>query len=152
MPAWPGGPCPDCGDTMPPNLLRCQTCRAWLNPDLTRPEPRVPEMFSLPEVVPTSSPHTPARPTGHYVICPACRRELRVSDRYVGSAVACKFCQEPFTVNVAADAEPPRVAVFLDCPHCKREIRAASRYVGRKVACKFCEGLIEIEPRDGTPG
>ena len=34
MAAWPGGACPECGDQMPANLIRCATCRGLLNPDL----------------------------------------------------------------------------------------------------------------------
>ena len=145
MPAWPGGPCPDCGEEMPPNLLRCQSCRAWLNPDLTRPEPTAPESFHLPELEAGTVSHPVAKAAGHYVICPACRRELRIADRYVGQSVACKFCSESFTVDVSPDAEPPRVAFYLNCPHCTQEIRASSRYAGQKVVCKHCDGRLEID-------
>ena len=33
--AWQGGPCHQCGDDMPANLVHCQTCRALLNSELT---------------------------------------------------------------------------------------------------------------------
>ena len=167
MPAWPGGPCPDCGDEMPPRLLRCQTCRAWLNEDLRRDDPIAPEPFKLPEIDTQSDPEDAgclrARPTGHYVICPSCQRELRVADQYVGQTVACRFCGDPFDLRVlddegATDAttgtstEPPvsggadakRTAFFLDCPHCKREIRASNRYMGHRVVCKHCDGQVQL--------
>ena len=148
MPAWPGGPCPDCGEEMPPNLLRCQFCRGWLNKDLTRPEPVAPEMFALPEIPPPDA-ALAAYPAGHYVICPACRRELRVADQYVGQTVACKYCSEPFRVTTAADAEPPRVAFYLDCPHCLKEIRASVRYLEQRVACKHCDGPLHLTENRG---
>ena len=144
MPAWPGGPCPDCGEVMPANLLRCQTCRAWLNEDLRRDEPDVPEPFALPEITSEPVPQV-AQPSGHYVICPACRRELRVADRFVGQVVACRFCSEPFEIAIGPEADPPRVAFYLDCPHCEREIRARSKYMGQKVLCKHCDGPVQIE-------
>ena len=36
MPAWPGGPCPNCGEDMPPNMVHCRECRTLLNPELER--------------------------------------------------------------------------------------------------------------------
>ena len=152
MPAWPGGPCPDCGEEMPPNLLRCQTCRAWLNPDLTRPEPTAPESFLLPEIDPhagATDAEQPVAAAGHYVICPACRRELRIAARYVGASVACKYCDEPFVVDVRPDAEPPRIAFYLNCPHCTKEIRASNRYAGQRVVCKHCDGSLTIARGEG---
>lgn len=130
---------------MPPKLLRCQTCRAWLNPDLQRPEPPVPESFALPEIDPVSeSAIKQVAPAGHYVVCPACRRELRIADEYVGRTVACRYCSEPFAVDISPEAEPPRVAFYLACGHCHREIRANPKYIGQRVVCKHCDGGLEI--------
>ena len=166
MPAWPGGDCPDCGEQMPPNLIRCQTCRAWLNADLQRDDPAAPEFVPLPEV-PASDPSASGRstpgpsgadcpiatPVGHYVVCPACERELRVADQYVGCVVACRFCSEPLVVGTDAEGQPStggrpavarRKAFFLDCPHCREPVRASQRFMGQRVLCNRCDGRIAI--------
>ena len=37
MAAWTGGPCPGCGEDVPPKVLRCPACRMLLDPDTMRP-------------------------------------------------------------------------------------------------------------------
>lgn len=140
MAAWTGGPCPDCGEDVPANMLRCMTCRAWLNPDLKRPEPPVPRFFPLPEVEARDG-APPAPAAGHYVVCPACTRELRVGDRYVSQAVNCRFCDERFELSFGEDGLR-RLGVFVQCPHCGDELRAAEKYLGREVICKHCDGRL----------
>lgn len=135
MAAWPGGPCPECGDQMPANLVRCVSCRALLNPELVVPEIISPEFVPLAEVeavvdVPVN---------GYFVECPHCRKELRINARYVNQRVACKFCAGEFDFRL----NPPRVrrmAFYSSCPHCSKELRAAEKYIGQKVACKHCNG------------
>src|SRR5690606_18054830 len=139
MPAWDGGPCPDCQDDMPPRLIHCQSCGALLNNDLQ------PKAIELPEFVPLAEVATmlEARPVGFYVGCPHCERELRIHEKYVGQHVQCKFCRKPF--EFAADGNRlARIAFYTDCPHCRKEIRAAQKYLGAKVACKFCDGAIHF--------
>lgn len=142
MAAWTGGPCPECGEEAPANMLRCMRCRAWLNPDLRRPEPPVPEFFPLPEVTAgTDAPR--AAIGGHYVVCPKCTRELRVADHYAGKSVGCRFCDAKFDLSFGDDG-PRRLGVYVQCPHCRDELRAATKYVGREVICKHCDGRLRL--------
>lgn len=149
MAAWQGGPCPDCGDDMPPNMLRCMTCRAWLNPELTRPEPTVPDLFDLPEIEPGQVTRL-SEAAGHYVVCPECQKELRIASNYFGQRVGCKFCQHPFELSFD-DPKLRRVGVYVSCPHCQEELRAARKYLGNEVVCRFCSGSILLpEPDTST--
>jgi hypothetical protein len=139
MSAWPGGPCPECGEEMPPKLIRCAGCRALLNPDLEPGEIVPPEFVPLPEVEAVVD--TPV--VGYFISCPHCEKELRINARYLGQHVACNFCNGQFQFQV----EPPAVrwhAFYTVCPHCSRELRAAKKYRGAKVACKFCNGGIRF--------
>jgi hypothetical protein len=139
MPAWPGGPCPECGDEMPANLIRCASCRALLNQELSPREILAPEFVPLTEVEAVID--TPI--VGYFVACPRCQKELRINGRYVGQQVACKFCNGQFPLQL----DPPTVQVsafYTECPHCKKELRAARKYTGAKVACKFCNGAIRF--------
>ena len=142
MAAWPGGPCPECGDVMPANMLRCMSCRAWLNPELTRPEPPVPEFRPLPEIKESKN-QSVVRPEGHFVVCPACRRELRVANQYMGRQVACRFCDKRFPM-VFDDDGTKRLGVYVHCWSCGDELRAAEKYLGREVICKHCDGRMKI--------
>lgn len=139
MPAWNGGPCPDCLDDMPPRLIHCQTCGALLNPDLQ------PKAVELPEFVPLKEVESmmEAKPVGFYVGCPHCTRELRIHGKYVGQRVQCKFCRKPFEFG-ASNNGASKLAFYTDCPHCHKEIRAAQKYLGAKVACKLCDGAIHF--------
>ena len=75
MPVWPGGPCPDCGQDMPANLVHCQFCRALLNPDLYRSDVEIPEFFELKEV--SHMIDVPLK--GYFVLCPHCEEELKIN-------------------------------------------------------------------------
>lgn len=138
MPAWRGGPCPECGEDMPPNLVRCATCRALLNDDLQLREISVPEFAPLEEIDSVIE----ATPRGFYADCPHCHKELRINCKYVGQNVACRFCNSQFQFRV----EPPTrvTAFYFNCPHCSQELRAAAKYLGAKVACKHCNGSIHL--------
>ncbi|MEX0585726.1 MAG: hypothetical protein WD176_03725 [Pirellulales bacterium] len=124
---------------MPANLVRCASCRALLNPELSPREIVAPDFIPLPEVEAVID--TPI--VGYFVNCPRCRKELRINARYVGQHVACKFCdgQFPFQIDSEAVQVP---AFYTDCPHCRKELRAAQKYTGAKVACKFCNGAIRF--------
>ena len=139
MPAWPGGPCPECGEEMPAQLIHCMSCRALLNTDLEQDSVEIPAFVPLQEI----SCIIDLEPEGYYVGCPHCQRELRIHGKYVGQHVQCKFCRKPF--EFAADGNRlARIAFYTDCPHCRKEIRAAQKYLGAKVACKFCDGAIHF--------
>lgn len=139
MPAWPGGPCPDCGVDMPPNLVHCQECRCLLNDDLNQDSVEIPTFVPLQEI----GTMVDAEPRGHYCRCPTCSEELRISRKYVGVQVQCKFCESPFVFAIT-DPKVELAAQFYDCPHCEKEIRAATKYAGTTVACKFCSGHIQL--------
>ena len=134
--AWQGGPCPQCGDDMPANLVHCQTCRALLNSELTEDSVEIPKFVPLREVKPTQV--VPAR--GHYVPCPGCEEELRINRKYRGAAVSCRFCSHSFSYDESTEV----TALYADCPHCEEELRASSKYIGQSVACRFCSGQLML--------
>lgn len=134
--AWPGGPCPQCGDDMPARLIHCRTCRALLNTELTEDSVEMPVFVPLPELAVISA----APPKGHYLECPGCHEELRVHAKYRGQKVQCKHCQQPFRY----DDTVVLTAMYTQCPHCQNEIRASAKYIGSKVSCRFCGGHLEL--------
>lgn len=142
MPAWPGGPCPQCGEDMPENVIHCRTCRTLLNSDLQPDTIEIPPFIPLQEI----EAMVDAEPLGYYVGCPSCDQELRISRKYLGQRVQCKFCSAPFMF----DLRLPRLSVpafYVNCPHCREELRVASKYAGAKVACKHCAGKIQLVER-----
>lgn len=139
MPAWPGGPCPECGEDMPANLVRCAICRALLNTDLKLRATSTPVFAPLKEIGSV----TDATPKGYYVTCQKCGKELRIHGKYAGQNVACRFCDCQFQFRVEPTSSSI-VAFYLDCPHCSRELKAAVKYLRAKVACKHCNGSIHL--------
>ncbi len=136
MTAWPGGPCPQCGDEMPERLIHCQSCRALLNPQLKTDSVQLPEFIPLREI----ESMVDLIPKGNYVLCSSCKKELRIHNKYIGQKVQCKFCKTPFSYDEAVEV----TALYGKCPHCEEEIRAALKYQGVKVACKHCNGKIQL--------
>jgi DNA-directed RNA polymerase subunit RPC12/RpoP len=143
MPAWPGGPCPNCGEVMPENLVHCRTCRTLLNSDLESDSVEIPQFIPLQEIASMVE----VELSGYYVGCPHCRRELRVSGKYIDEKVQCKFCDSQFAMDFSNPALK-MLAFYSTCPHCKEELRAAPKYMGMKVACKHCGGKIHFVDRD----
>ena len=135
--AWPGGPCPQCGDEMPPRVVHCQSCRALLNTELTEDSVEMPVFVPLTELAVIAA----ASPQGYYVFCPGCQQELRIHSKYKGLKVACKHCNVPFTYSPSVQIK----AFYTPCPHCKNELRAATKYMGYKVVCKHCDGHIQLQ-------
>ncbi len=136
MPAWPGGPCPQCGEDMPENLIHCQSCRALLNQELKADSVQIPEFIPLQEI----ETMVELVPNGNYVLCSTCQKELRVHNKYIGQKVQCKFCRVPFQYDEKVEV----TALYGKCPHCSEEVRAALKYSGMKVACRHCEGKIQL--------
>ncbi|NOX53189.1 MAG: hypothetical protein GXP27_01865 [Planctomycetes bacterium] len=139
MPAWPGGPCPLCGEYMPKNLIHCQRCRALLNEDLDKSSVEIPAFIPLQEIDSMAQ----IQPAGYHVLCPHCQRELRINRKYVSQQVQCKLCHGKFLF----DLENPEVrspAFYATCPHCQKELRVAHKYLGMKVACKHCGGKLHL--------
>ena len=137
MPAWPGGPCPECGEEMPENLVHCRRCRALLNTDLESDSVEIPAFVPLPEI--ESVVEFKAR--GYYVSCPHCDRELRIGAKYIGAHVTCKNCSGAFHFDFA-NRKITKVGIYADCPHCAQRIRLSPKYNGVKVACKHCSGRV----------
>ena len=146
MPAWPGGPCPECGDDMPARMIRCRTCRALLNSELVPREIEYPEFVPLKEVLAVVD--VPMR--GDFIRCPKCSRELRISIKFRGKKFSCRHCDHPFDLNVGTPAVT-RLGVYAPCPHCTQELRAAERFIGMNVSCKFCDGAIRIVESTTAP-
>ncbi|MFV0445830.1 MAG: hypothetical protein ACK5Q5_19810 [Planctomycetaceae bacterium] len=142
MPEWPGGPCPECNEVMPPRVLRCRTCGANLNPDLQAAPLVAVDSVELQEITVTSE----LTPSGYFVGCPNCEQELRIAAKYLNHQVQCKFCSSPF-LFVSKNATIRQIAIYGDCPHCRKELRIATKYLGRKVGCKFCDGAIRLVDR-----
>lgn len=139
MPTWPGGPCPECGEDMPGNLVHCRTCRALLNTDLVADSVEIPEFIPLPEI----EAMVEVELMGYYLACPHCKRELRVNAKYLDEKVQCKFCDSQFTMDFS-NPKLSMEAFYCTCPHCQEELRAAPKYMGMKVACKHCGGKIHF--------
>lgn len=137
MAAWPGGPCPQCGEDMPENLIHCQVCRALLNSELEHDSVEIPVFIPLQEIDTMSE----VISRGHYIQCPTCAKELRINGKYIGQKVQCKFCAGSFAYQ---QDKVKVVAVYSACPHCQDEIRAAKKYLGMKVACKHCHGKLTL--------
>ncbi|GAB4135222.1 MAG: hypothetical protein Tsb009_01290 [Planctomycetaceae bacterium] len=142
MPAWTGGPCPQCGEEMPEMLIHCQSCRALLNPELESDSVEIPAFIPLPEIELMKN----AQLIGFYIACPDCQRELRIHHKYVGQKVACKHCAGQFPLELA-DPRISVVAFYTACPHCTEELRANPKYLGARVACKHCDGKIQLVSR-----
>ena len=134
--AWQGGPCPVCGDDMPANVVHCRSCRALLNNELSEDSVEIPEFVPLREI----NPHKMAQLQGHFVTCPSCREELRISSRYKDVTVSCRFCEHIFPYDLSVEAQ----AMYSVCPHCEKELRASIKYLGQSVACQFCSGPLMI--------
>jgi uncharacterized protein (DUF983 family) len=141
MPAWPGGPCPQCGDEMPENLIHCQNCRALLNDDLQADSVEIPEFIPLAEIQCLVE----VKAKGYYVLCPHCQEELRVHAKYLGLRVRCKFCQADYDLKLGS-RELTVKAFYADCPECEEELRVSQKYMGQKVACKLCQARIHFVP------
>jgi hypothetical protein len=146
MAAWPGGPCPDCGDDMPSNLIHCQRCRALLNPKLKPLSIEIPDFVPLRELEsPESLKDEPINivTLGYFCECPSCRKELKISRQFQGQTVACKFCDASF--NFDANQESLHIsAVVLHCPQCTNKLRVSTKYLGMKVLCNFCSQTLVI--------
>ena len=139
MSAWPGGPCPGCGEFMPENLIHCQVCRALLNSELKSDTVEIPQFIPLQEI----DTMVEVGATGHYILCPECSKELRIHGKYIGQTVQCKFCSGHFQYKHSSP-KLDVVAIYAPCPHCSEELRAATKYLGMKVACKHCNGKIHL--------
>lgn len=140
MPAWPGGPCPNCGEEMPEAMVRCRNCRALLNTDLEVNSVEVPEFVPLPELDSMAE----IEPFGLFFHCPKCDKELKIALKYLGERVACKFCRADFRLDPALTAVR-QADVYSKCPHCAKDLRFDPKYVGQKVACRFCGGKLLIQ-------
>lgn len=141
MPNWPGGECPSCGEWMPPNQVRCRNCRTLLNEDLKPDSVEIPQFVPLQEV----DSMVEVSPSGYYILCPHCDKELRINRKYIGQGVSCKFCAGSFRFDLSSPTAKP-VAFYSDCPHCQEELRVAIKYLGMKVACKLCSGKLHFVP------
>jgi len=146
MPAWPGGPCPNCNEYMPANLVHCQTCRELLNEDLELDTVEIPAFHPLKELAVCCD----AYPIGFYFQCPECRKELRVHKKYLGKQVRCKFCQSPFSLRIDASKTKSQ-GFYTSCPHCSEELRIAHKYLGTTASCKFCKGHIQLLEKPADP-
>jgi len=162
MPAWPGGPCPECGDDMPPNLITCQTCRALLNSDLQQTYVDIPEFIPLEEITldeqsdsqgsvvtkspvqPQTSPVILIEAKGIFRNCPKCREELKVPRAYLNQSVCCNHCQAPFVCD-ATTVNEYFVASYVDCPHCSQRIRASREFTNQNVLCNHCSQPLHIQ-------
>lgn len=139
MPAWPGGPCPKCGENMPENMVHCRNCRYLLNQDLEHSSVEIPTFMPLQEL----DSFVEQTPRGFYIACPHCDRELRVNAKYTDQQVACNYCSGAFRLSL----DNPKLDVlglYADCPHCQKMLRISRKYVGIKVACNYCTGRLVL--------
>lgn len=139
MAEWPGGPCPQCGEWMPPNMIHCRECRQLLNPELNRSSVEMPAFVPLQEL----DSMVEITPVGLFCTCPHCRQELKINRKYLGQRVQCKFCQADFRLDPTS-ATVRKADVYAPCPHCQQQLRFDQKYIGAKVACRFCSGKLQI--------
>ena len=139
MPAWPGGPCPKCGDDMPLNMIHCRSCRELLNTDLERDSVEVPIFIPLQEI----GAMIEIMPVGLFTSCPKCSQELKINRKYVGQNVQCKFCEAGFNLDPGS-RNISEADVYSKCAHCEQDLRFAKKYIGVKVACRYCAGKLHI--------
>lgn len=139
MPAWPGGPCPQCGDEMPPNMIHCRACRMLLNQELEKDSVEIPRFVPLQEVESLVE----ITPVGLFVDCASCHQELKINRKYLGQRVQCKFCSADFRLDPNSPAALEADS-YAQCPHCEETLRFAKKYLGFKVACRFCQGKVHI--------
>lgn len=135
--AWKGGPCPECGEDVPANVVHCIKCRKLLNSELKEDSVEIPAYVPLPELEEMKN----AKARGHYVRCSGCGEELRINSKYVGATVQCRHCNHTFNYN----DEVEQIAMYTNCPHCSDEIRASMKYSGQQVACRLCKGAIQLQ-------
>jgi hypothetical protein len=147
MPAWPGGPCPDCGEDMPALVVHCRNCRRLLNEDLDEDTVVEPAFVPLKVIAAVAI----SEPRGVYEECPACGRELRINRKYAGKVVRCNHCAAGFTLSRRIEPRPGRRAYYADCPHCRRELRVGTKYFGQRVLCKFCRGELQFGSAEPEP-
>lgn len=140
MPAWPGGPCPSCGEDVPENLIRCFNCRTLLNSDLVADSVEIPAFVPLQEL----DVYVDVVPAGYFVGCPRCDKELRIAKKYVGQKVVCKHCEGSFLLEFAPHGNAEMLALYAACPACQHELRASAKYLGQKVVCKHCSGHLNF--------
>ncbi len=145
MPAWPGGPCPNCGEDMPEKMIHCRECRTLLNKDLVRDSVEVPKFSPLPEIAAMID--VPVR--GIYLDCPSCGEELKIHLEYFGNRVMCKHCSSPFLLEHGNPAVE-KGAFYADCPECDERLRFSRKYLGQKVACRYCGGKLNLLPSGVT--
>lgn len=124
---------------MPKNLIHCQRCRALLNEDLDKSSVEIPAFVPLQEIDSMAQ----LAPAGYFVVCPHCKRELRINKKYLGQQVQCKLCQGQFRFELGS-SEVRSPAFYTTCTFCNRELRVAHKYLGQKVACKHCGGKLEL--------
>lgn len=146
MPAWPGGPCPQCGEDMPANLVHCQICRELLNEDLEHDTVEIPAFHPLKEL----SVRCDASPIGFFFQCHQCQKELRVHKKYLGKQVSCNFCKAPFFLDLDSGRSKSQ-GFYTACPHCHQELRIAHKYLGTTASCKFCHGHIQLLEKPADP-
>lgn len=139
MSEWTGGPCPACGEWMPPMQVRCRECRQLLNPELSADSVEIPEFFPLQEL----DSMIEIAPKGIFTSCSQCKQELKIAYKYLGERVQCKFCQAPFRLE-STSPKVRQADVYSSCPHCEQQLRFAQKYLGVKVACRFCNGKLQV--------
>jgi hypothetical protein len=139
MPAWPGGPCPQCGEDMPPKLIHCRVCRTLLNPELEKDSVEIPSFVPLQEV----ETMVEITPIGLFIECQNCHQELKINRKYLGQRVQCKFCEADFRLDPQSESVL-QADSYATCPHCEEALRFARKYLGYKVACRFCQGKVHI--------
>ena len=133
MTTWIGGPCPDCGDDMPPAMIHCRNCRKLLNTDLEWDSVEVAifipleELDSMIEIV----------PTGVFVDCPKCVQELKINRKYFGERVECKFCGTDFRLDQQA-----HTSKRVPCIRSVRIVNGIYGLLGNTLVSKSLAGFV----------
>lgn len=145
MPAWPGGPCPSCGEGMPARLVRCRDCRTLLNNDLEPAQIEIPQ-FQPMEVLDS---FVELPPRGFCVACPECDRELKINRNDHGRSVRCASCTGSFEFDLR-DGRIAMLGFYVNCPYCQKPLRMSPKDAGRKVGCMYCQESIRLIGEDAA--
>ncbi len=136
MPAWPGGPCPDCGDYMPPNLITCQTCRAMLNTDLQPVLVDVPKFIPLRELTPEEAARVASEDNtengSHSSASPMTPFAVPQGTASAGPSVSAGTPTARNTRRIQGKG------LYVSCPGCQQELKISAQFLDERVQCKFC--------------
>jgi serine/threonine-protein kinase len=100
---------------------------------------------------PPSDPSIPSTSSSVRLLCPACRRPLRLPPEARGRKLCCPSCQSPLSVadDLSALSLVPAVGtaegiIPTPCPNCQQRLPLHAGLRGKKVRCGTCRTLLLV--------